>query len=38
MYYVETKPHIFISASVGSFSVGQCGILSMIDTPILSSI
>ena len=38
VFYIETKPHFLIFAPFESISVWQCGILSMIDTPILSSI
>ena len=35
--YIETKPHFLLEVASAPFS-GQCGILSMIDTPMLSSI
>ena len=36
--YIETKPHFLIFTSFERFLVCQCGILSMIYTPTLSSI
>ena len=36
--YIETKLHFLIFTSFERFLVWQCGILSMIDTPVLSSL
>ena len=35
VFYIATKPHFLIFAYFKAYSLWQCGILSMIDTPIL---
>ena len=34
VFYIETKPHFLILPLFKAYSLWQCGILSMIDTPI----